>query len=136
MRIVVERPPAGVSVAVQLGKTGLLAPAHRGQDLIFDFALRMKEGKSGQLVLLGPAAQGPANERFVYVNSGTMAGQPESRWTRRAKVKLGAIDLKMAESARRAGQCLEARIAGTGRDGGPSCATVQPLGSGWRITRE
>ena len=94
-----------------------------------------KRGKTGEPVFLGPAAQGSVTDRFVYVNSGTMAGQAGSPWTRRAKVKLAGIDLKMVEAARRDGHCLEARIAGTGRDGGPSCATVRPLGGGWRVVR-
>jgi hypothetical protein len=30
---------------------------------------------------------------------------------------------------------LEARIPGTAKDGGPSCATVQPL-DGWKLRRK
>jgi hypothetical protein len=30
---------------------------------------------------------------------------------------------------------LEARIQGTGRDGGPACATVPLLDAGWKVVK-
>jgi hypothetical protein len=135
LRIVVEQAPKGVSFAVQLGRKELLPPVHRrGRDLVFELQLRIKRGVDGQIVFLGSAAQGPPHDRFVYLNSGTMAGQADSPWTRRAKVKLAGIDSRLAaQTLSRPGARLEARIAGTGRDGGPSCATVPLQGSGWQI---
>jgi len=130
-RIVVETPPRGVTMAVQLGRSDLLEPIRRGRDLVFEFTLRMTE-RSGAAVFLGPAAQGPPRDRFVYVNSGTMAAQADSPWTRRAKVKLAGIDAATARRTVARGGRLETRFAGTGTDGTPSCATV-PLIGGWRI---
>lgn len=70
----------GASASVKDHVQGREPNVAASQDLVFDFALGVKEGKAGELALLGPAAQ--------------------------------------------------ARIAGTGRDGGPACATVGPLGTG------
>jgi hypothetical protein len=119
-------------MAVQLGRSDLLQPTRHNRDLIFDFTLRMT-ARGGRAVFLGPTAQGPPADRFIYVNSGTMAGQAGSCWTRRAKLKLGGITAASAKRAVAGGGRLETRMAGTGRDGGPSCATV-PLIGGWRIT--
>ena len=66
------------------------------------------------------------------MNSGKQAGEVESCWDRRAKVPLGGVDALLIEHATAAGAVIEAQIAGTGRDGGPACATV-PLISGWRV---
>ena len=73
---------------------------------------------------------------FVYVNSGTSAGEAGSRWTRRAKVKLATLTRELADAARaEPGTVLEARFQGIGRDGGPACATVPLLDGGWRLER-
>lgn len=99
---------------------------------MFDFTLRVERHTEGHLRLLGPFAQGPPNARFVYVNSGKQAGQVETCWDRRAKVHLRDIPAAVIEQAARSGGVVETQIAGTGRDGGPACATV-PLMGGWRI---
>lgn len=136
LRITVVQPPRGVVFRVQEGRDGLLPPA-REEDgaLSFDIGLRAMEGGAGGAPgFRGPFAQGRPADRFVYVNSGTMAGQADSCWTRRAKVPLAGITREMVSQARaRPGAVLEARIAGTARDGGPACATVPLLDGGWRV---
>lgn len=136
LRIVVVRPPCGVAFAVQRGRDGLLAPSEASGDAIaFDFTVRVAD-RGGEVNVLGPFAQGTPADRFIYVNSGTMAGQPDSEWTRRAKVKTRSIDWVLAEAALAApGTVLEARIEGTAGDDGPCCATVPLLGGGWTVRR-
>jgi hypothetical protein len=141
LRITVVHPPEGVTFRMQRGKTGqadLVPPAHALQDaLSFDFSLRVAaERSSGQPNFLGPFAQGPPDGRFVYVNSGTSAGQANSCWTRRAKVHLSGITRQMIEQVLSDPEAiLEARIWGLAKDGGPACATVPLLDDGWRISR-
>jgi hypothetical protein len=61
-----------------------------GRDLSFD--LTVTAAKVGGVPrFFGDAAQGPPADRFIYVCSGTLAGQAESCWTRRAKVPLKTI---------------------------------------------
>ena len=48
---------------------------------------------------LGPFTQGPPASRFVYVNSGTMAGENATPWTRRAKIPLAGITNAMVKKA-------------------------------------
>jgi hypothetical protein len=82
---------------------------------------------------LGPFTQGPPTARFVYVTSGQSAGQPGSCWNRRAKIPLGGITWSLLEQVlAKKGAVLEVQIEGTGRDGGPACATV-PLARTWRV---
>lgn len=132
-RIIVLDPPRGVVFRLQRGRSELVPPSKESASaLTFDFTLRVEPGADGQLRLLGPFAQGPPAKRFIYVNSGKQAGQAESCWDRRAKVQLGTVDASLIKQAAAPGTVIEAQIAGTGRDGGPACATV-PLVSAWRV---
>ena len=136
LRVTVVRPPANVEFRLQRGRTELVPPTRvTATDIRFDFALRLGPMRlPNRPNLLGAVAQGPPAGRFVYVNSGVRAGQQASCWDRRAKVPLGGITSDLIEAALAAGDVvLEARIEGTGRDGGPACASVPLLGDGWRL---
>jgi hypothetical protein len=71
--------------------------------------------------------------RFIYINIGKSAGQFGSCWERRLKIPLGGITWEMIEKASTK-MLLEARLPGTGKDGGPSCATVKPT-EGWAVRK-
>ena len=133
LRIVLIDPPSGVLFALQRGKAEIVSPTlSKGKDLAFELTARVQEGKDSPN-FLGPFVQGPRGGKFIYVRSGTLAGQADTGWTRRAKVGLQGITRKLIDRATAgSGRVLEARIAGTGRDGGPSCGTV-PLSSGWSV---
>ena len=135
IRIVVLHVPPGVTFAIQRGKHELLPPSRsKGGSLIFDLSVRVSERKGGGSPnVLGPYAQGKPDDRFIYLNSGTMAGQPESPFTRRAKIKTSGITWKLVEQALADGAIVETQIEGRAGDGGPCCATVSLLG-GWRIS--
>lgn len=137
-RITVVDPPEGVTLRLQEGKHGLLPPAHSSQhNLSFDFQLRVVgDPGSGEPNFRGAFAQGSPATRFVYVNSGTCAGQFDSCWTRRAKVPLATATWELVEQVGATPDVLlEARIAGKAKDGGPACATVPLLDGGWRVSR-
>jgi hypothetical protein len=131
LRIIVENPP--VRFKVQRGKDGLLdATSANAKQLVFEFSVRARDdGSGGAPNFLGAFAQGPVGGRFVYVNSGTMGGDMDRDWQRRAKVPLAGITWAMIKN----GSILEARIEGTARDGGPACGTVPLLGGGWKIAQ-
>jgi len=122
-----------VQFQLQRGTRDLEPPAHRTDTaLTFEFLVRVGRRSDGAPNFLGPYAQGPPAARFVYVNSGTLAGQADSCWTRRAKIPLGGITRRMVQDASRTEGAVEAEIDGTGRDGGPACATVR-LRTPWRV---
>lgn len=133
LRITIVDPPSGVTFCVQRGDTELVAPATAAdRPLSFDFTVSVRDDVADEPRLMGPFVKGPWNARFVYLNSGTLAGQAGSPWNRRAKVPLTGITAALIEKATAApGARLEARIGGTAADGGPACATVMLLGSGW-----
>ena len=136
LRITLVHPPSGVVFCLQRGRSALASCTEAsGEQVSFDFALRVHgDPTQGPPNLRGDFAQGPPAARFVYVNSGTLAGQKDSCWTRRAKVPLSGITWELIEEAvSKPGIVLEARIQGTAKDGGPVCASVPLLGGGWRV---
>ncbi len=137
LRITLVQPPPGVRFALQKGKTEIVSAAQStGEDLAFDFTVRVQQRPDGRPNFLGPFAHGTPDVRFVYVNVGTCAGEAGSPWTRRIKVQLGGIGWPLVEAALADPEAvLAVRIAGTAKDGGPACATVPLLDGGWRVQR-
>ena len=78
-RIDVVEPPRDVHFRLQSGKSpgDLLPPARSTRSaLVFEFTLSLGEPlPDGRPRFLGPLAQGTPEKRFVYVNSGTLAGR-------------------------------------------------------------
>jgi hypothetical protein len=141
LRIVLEEPPRGVDFGLQLGKgadyqTIQKQQRSKGKDLSFNCSVSVKDNRADGLPnFLGPLAQGPPTGRFVYIDIGQYAGQKDTGWSRRIKVPLNRIDWKtIKKAANDPGTVLEARLPGTGRDGGPTCGTVRSA-QGWKLIR-
>jgi hypothetical protein len=138
IRLVLVDPPAGIDFGIQHGHGAeyetLFVQQRKSGDVIFDFSIPVVENRKGGLPnFQGPFAQGPPAGRFVYVDAGTCAGQNNTPWSRRMKVPLHGITWGLIrQTLSNAGSRLSASIAGTGKDGGPNCATVQLLG-GWHV---
>ena len=139
LRIILVTPPAGVDFGVQDGKGNdyktIQKQRSKGADLTFEFTATSKDNRDDGLPnFLGTLMQGPVAERFVDI--GKLAGQTDSCWDRRIKVPLGGITWDMIEKVSKDPVLvLEARLPGTGKDGGPSCATVKPT-DGWKVCRQ
>jgi hypothetical protein len=133
--IAVLHVPPGVTFAVQRGRHELLQPSRsKGGSLIFDLSVRVSERKGGGPPnVLGPYTQGKPDDRFIYLNSGTMAGQRDSCFTRRAKIKTDGITWNLVKQALANAAVLETQVEGKARDGGPCCATVSLL-DGWKVS--
>ena len=137
LRITIVRPPKGVQFCLQ-GKTSadlVDKTVATESDISFDFSVRLapREAKEPPR-FLGEHTHGPPSGRFVYLCVGTLAGQADSCWTRRVKIPLAGLTWPLIEGVwKKPGARLEARYQGTGKDGGPACATV-PLLGGWKQT--
>lgn len=140
LRIVLVAPPAGVDFGIQEGKgndyTTIQKQRSKGADLTFEFTVMVKDNRDDGLPnFLGPLAQGPTTGRFIYIDIGRLAGQSDSCWDRRIKVPLVGITWEVIENVYADPKLvLQARLPGTGKDGGPSCATVKPT-EGWMVCR-
>jgi hypothetical protein len=133
IRITVIDPPPGVRFGVQRGRFEVADAQHSaGTPLVFEFYLTVGDAASEPVRFTGEFAQGPASARFVYINSGTLSGQAESPWTRRAKVPLSGVTPALLAEALAKDLTLATEIAGRAKDGGPACASVKLL-SGWTL---
>ncbi len=134
LRLTLAQPPAGVPFAVQLGRDELLPPTRVTRDrIVFDVPVELVASPDGGARLRGPAIQGPAGGRFLYVTSGTRAGDLRSPWNRRAKVPLAPMPIEqLLNDTSGKAVTLSAEIAGTAKDGGPAVASV-PLVRGWSV---
>jgi hypothetical protein len=138
LSIVISAPPRGVTFAVQRGKSDLLGPSLAdSESMRFELSLRVAVDPSdGAFNFLGEFAQGSRADRFVYINSGTYAGQLGAPWSRRAKLKLTSIPVAIVEAAMKSSQgVIQARVTGTSDDGGPICATVKTHAVEWHLKR-
>jgi len=136
LRINVLEPLSGVTMKIQEGRDRLLPPTETKRDrLSFEFPV-MVDLSSDKPNFLGKFAQGPKDARFIYVNSGSYAGQAGTPWNRRAKISLMKITAaQVKEVLASPGARLEVTIDGVGKDGGPVCASVRSAENGWRIIK-
>ncbi len=137
LRLILLDPPANINYGIQRGRGSTYEPMFVQQresgDVVFDFSITVADGgKSGTPSFGGDFVQGTPERRFIYVDVGTYAGQENTAWSRRMIVLLNAITSDQIKKALKPGHRLSASIQGTGKDGGPSCATV-PIVNGWKV---
>lgn len=128
LRLTIADPVPGVTYSLQDKKSVPVGPVTAGHGpLSFDVPVRLAPGPRflGDFV----RSEGP-RRRFVYVAIGEQAGQKPCVWSRRAKIDIHLVSAALLKKAR-AGAVLEAVLPGRARDGGPACATLQPIGA-WR----
>ncbi len=136
LRIVMDDPVPDVAFALQHGGPGkeeLRGWLRTGKaPAAFEFDVTVHGAiPDGRPRFLGPFVHGPPAGRFVYVRVGTAAGDPASPWSRRVKIPLKDLGWDQIATLK-PGERLEARYAGTGRDGSPACATVPLKPPAWR----
>lgn len=136
LRIVLVAPPAGVRWALQEGRDRHVPPVRATPgEVVLEAAVTLGPATpEGTRPVRGAAVQGPKGARFVYAASGSYAGLPGAAGGRRAKVPLPDLPAALADAWLAApDRVLEARVAGTARDGGAAAATVPLLDGGWRL---
>ncbi len=139
LQIILTKPTPGVVFGLQKGSGNIYETLQKQKlvsaDLVFTFPIKIKGDKKEDELpkLSGPFVQGPTGAKFVYIDIGKCAGQIDTAWSRRLKVPLTGITWDMIEKLiAKPTLILESKVPGTGKDGGPNCATVKPF-EGWRI---
>lgn len=147
LRIICVQPPNpaahGAVFGLQENSKTKAWVIHPGQvqpngDIHFECECRVRlEPKAPRF--LGEFVNGPPDQRFIYLSWRPMAWTPGATepacpaWVRRIKVHFKTITATQIEAALQSKGVLEASIQGTGRDGGPSCASVPLMGGGWKL---
>ena len=137
LQIILIKPTPGVMFGLQKGSGSNYETVQKqiatSIDLPFTFTIKVKGDKSKEKLpkFSGSFVQGPANGQFVYIDIGTYAGQSDTIWSRRLKIPLTGITWEDIDSLS-GNSMFQASVPGTGKDGGPNCATVKPFG-GWHL---
>ena len=137
LQIILIKPTPEVVFGLQKGSGNNYETVQKqiptSNDLSFKFTIRVKGDRSKEKLpkFSGSFVQGPADNKFVYIDIGTYAGQSDTIWSRRLKIPLTGITWKDIDSLS-GNSILQASVPGTGRDGGPNCATVKPF-EGWHL---
>ena len=140
LQIILVKPTPGVMFGLQKGSGSNYETVQKqipvSDSLSFKFAITVKGDRSKDEYprFSGSFVQGPAGSKFVYIGIGTYAGQPDSIWSRRLKIPLTGITWNDIQSLSEL-SILQTSVPGTGKDGGPNCATVKPF-AGWHIKHE
>ena len=139
LHITVQTPPAGLHYGLQKGHGGKVEIEQiqhsTGQDLHFYWIIDLKgdKQKDAEPKFSGSFVQGPSGDKFVYIDIGTYAGQTNTKWARRLKIPLYGITWDQIDKINSNPEfILECCVPGTGKDGGPNCATVKPF-DGWQL---
>jgi hypothetical protein len=98
--------PSEFGVQDKAGALRLGEPAPDG-GLRFDLTLEVKPEGTGAPVFVGPFAQGPANERFLYLSWRNLTGG----YAQRLKLPLGSIAWRDIQAARAADRPLIGELA-------------------------
>lgn len=128
LRLRIPDPVPGVAYSLQDKKSRPVEAMIAGDGPVaFDVPVRVADGPKflGEFV----RSEGP-ERRFVYIAIGGQAGQAGMHWSRRVKVDIHLLPADLIATAL-GGKVLEAELPGRDKDGGPACATLQPIG-GWR----
>lgn len=149
LRVICQKPPPpqryGAEFGLQDNSTTAEWVVHAGEahpngDIHFDCECRVRpHHRTGSPSFLGAFVHGDVSQRFLYLSwrpVGWRPNQPEPAcpaWLRRIKVHLSSISWEQIENSWKIGGVLEAVVAGTGRDGGPSCSSVPLVSGGWTV---
>ena len=137
LQIILIKPTPNVVYGLQKGSGSNYETVQKqvpiANDLTFTFTVKVKGERSKDKFpkLSGSFVQGSADNKFVYIDIGTYAGQADTIWSRRLKIPLTGITWEDIQSLPN-NSMLQTRVPGTGRDGGPNCATVKPF-AGWHL---
>jgi len=139
LQIILTSPTTAVDFGLQKGTGNNYETVQKqrstSQNLSFKFTVIVKgdKQKDAEPKFSGPFVQGPSAGKFVYIDIGTYAGQTNTQWARRLKIPLYGITWDQVEKIKSNPDfILECRVPGTGKDGGPNCATVKPF-DGWQL---
>ena len=140
LRIILVAPPPGVDFGIQEGKGNdyktIAIQRSKVGNLVLDCTIKVKGNRDdGPPNFGGPISQGPPSGRFIYIDIGKSAKQFDSCWQRRIKIPLDGITWELIDAVlEKPKRLIQATIPGTGKDGGPTCATTKPI-DGWMVAK-
>jgi hypothetical protein len=107
-----------------------LTPANL-ERIVFHCEFRVRKHTDGSANFLGPFAQGPRAERFIYLVWVVMDGTKPAAMLGRVKLHLNHIQWTQVEKAAARKKPIKVTVPLTSAKGGPVFASVRPDAAKW-----
>jgi hypothetical protein len=108
------------------------APAE-SKRIVFKPTLRARRNAGGSVNFLGPFAQGPKSERFIYLNWMMTNGSVVTAMVGRIKLHLNHIKWAAVLKAAEENKPVRVKLVLTNAKGGPVLASVRPDVAKWEL---
>jgi Family of unknown function (DUF5990) len=125
--------PNSLHLGIQRDKVITEAASADSKRIVFKPTLRAQRNADGSVNFLGPFAQGPKAERFVYLNWVTTNGAVLTSMVGRIKLHLNHIVWAAVEKAAAGNKPIRARLSLTNAKGNPVMASVRPGVAKWGL---
>ena len=132
-----ELPPGGqhaLLLGIQRDNEIFESVPTTSKRIIFKPALRARRNADGTVNFLGPFAQGPKAERFIYLNWVTAQGNALTGMIGRIKLHLNHIKWSAVMQAAAANKPIRVKLALTNAKGKPVMASVRPDAANWEMS--
>jgi hypothetical protein len=131
-----EMPGAGVSglhLGIQREKAVTEIASADSKRIVFKPTLRVRRNADGSANFLGPYAQGPKDERFIYLNWAATNGKVLTALVGRVKLHLSHLKWEAVAKAAERGKPIRVKLALTNAKGNPVMASVRPDVAKWEL---
>jgi len=131
-----DLPGAGNShlhLGIQRDKVTIEAATAESERIVFKPTLRARLNADGSVNFLGPFAQGPKAERFIYLVWSTTDGDVPGAMTGRIKLHLNHLHWRSVQKAATGNKPIRVRLALTNAKGNPVMASVRPDVAKWEL---
>jgi hypothetical protein len=133
----VQLPGAGsnsLHLGIQRDKLIIQAASADSRRIVFKPNIRARRNADGSVNFLGPFAQGPKSERFIYLNWVTTNGKVLTSQVGRIKLHLSHIKWPVVEKAAEANRPIRVKLALTNAKGKPVMASIRQGAAEWELT--
>ena len=125
--------PGTVHLGIQRNKDFADAQPADRESIVFRPEFRVRRQPDGSPNFLGPFAQGPRQERFIYLNWVTMVGKSPVASPGRVKLHLNHIEWAHVEKAVIKKKALKVTLQLTTAKGRPVFASVRANAALWEL---
>jgi hypothetical protein len=125
--------PGSLHLGIQRDRVIIEAASTDSECVVFKPTLRARRNADGSVNFLGPFAQGPKAERFIYLNWATTNGKVLTAMVGRIKLHLNHIKWASVEKAAVENKPIRVRLSLTSAKGNPVVASVRPNVARWEL---
>jgi hypothetical protein len=125
---------SALMLGIQRDKAVIEVASAASKQIVFKPTLRARRNADGSVNFLGPFAQGPKAERFIYLNWTTTDKKAPTGSIGRIKLHLNHIKWAQVKKAAEGNKAIKVELVLTGAKGSPMMASVRPNEAKWKLS--